>query len=107
MNLTLLANAENLAKVNFTVKDKHWGFDESFHTSSYLNAGDLGLRYGRDDNVTHVVFYYLSNETGVLNRFWERYSFYFNLSARAVLTSQAFPGPFSLANKPESLTPSV
>lgn len=80
LNLTVMANNETLAENNFRIIEWRWFNIESFHTSSYLDAGDLGLNYWMDDNETHVVFYYLSNETGVLNRFWERYAYYFNLS---------------------------
>jgi len=54
--------------------------DERFEIPSFLSTGRFYMTYGSGTDSTHYHYEYLSNETGLLNTFWERFGYYFNLS---------------------------
>lgn len=54
--------------------------DERFEIPSFLGTGRFYMTYGSGTDSTHYHYEYLSNETGLLNTFWERFGYYFNLS---------------------------
>lgn len=54
--------------------------DEYFEIPSFLGGGRFYMRYGSGTDSTHYHYKYLSNETGRLNQFWERFGYYFNIS---------------------------
>lgn len=68
--------------------------DEHFETQSFLGSGKFYLSYGSDTNSTHYHYDYMSNDTGRLNTFWDRFGYYFNLSESA-LDKQAVSTPYS------------
>ena len=102
MNLTVLENNEILAETNFTVETE-WYYGIS--NSAYLYAGDFSLRYWPDDNEATVRLYYSSDETDVLNRFWERYAYYFDLN-EADLENEKQHAEYSVSYK-DSLVESI
>lgn len=54
--------------------------DAYYEIDSFLGGGRFDLSYGIGTDSTQYNFVYLSNETGRLNQFWERFGYYFNLS---------------------------
>lgn len=53
---------------------------ERFKIPSFLGTGRFYMNYGSGTDSTHYHYEYLSNETGLLNTFWEKLGYYFNMS---------------------------
>ncbi|MBD3172390.1 hypothetical protein GF326_07955 [Candidatus Bathyarchaeota archaeon] len=77
-----LSELADLAYKNgFTVEvGDRYNDDEYYEIDSFLGGGRFDLSYGIGTDSTQYNFVYLSNETGRLNLFWERFGYYFNLS---------------------------
>ena len=54
--------------------------DEYYEIDSFLGGGRFDLSYGVGTDSTQYNFIYLSNETGRLNQFWDRFGYYFYLN---------------------------
>ena len=76
--------------------------DESFEIPSFLGSGRFYLSYGSDTNSTHYHYDYMSNDTGRLNEFWDRFGYYFNLS-ESELDKQAISTPYGEDSKGKDL----
>jgi hypothetical protein len=79
-NLSIVEEHARNNQFDVEVGDRHTD-DEYYETYSFLNGGRFHLSYGVDTDTTSYSYFYLSNETGRLNRFWERFGYYFNLSS--------------------------
>ncbi|TFH14621.1 hypothetical protein E4H04_09885 [Candidatus Bathyarchaeota archaeon] len=77
-----LSELADLAYKNgFTVEvGDRYNDDEYYEIDSFLGGGRFALSYGIGTDSTQYNFIYLSNETGRLNQFWDRFGYYFNLS---------------------------
>jgi len=78
-DLSILADTALKQGYNVEVGDKY-NDDEYYKVNSFLGGGRFSLSYGVGTDSTHYHFTYLSNETGRLNLFWERFGYYFNIS---------------------------
>ena len=67
--------------------------DEHFEIPSFLGSGKFYLSYGSGTNSTHYHYDYMSNDTGRLNEFWDKFGYYFNLSETR-LEKQAVSTPY-------------
>ena len=79
LNLTMVEENARNDQFEVEIGDKY-NDDEYFETNSFLGGGSFDLLYGVGTDSTQYNFIYLSNETGRLNQFWERFGYYFNLS---------------------------
>ncbi len=78
-NLSILADTARKKGYSVEVGDEY-NDDEYYEVDSFLGGGRLSLSYGVGTDSTRYHFTYLSNETGRLNQFWERFGYYFNMS---------------------------
>ena len=76
--------------------------DEHFDIPTFLGSGRFYLSYGSDTNSTHYHYDYMSNDTGRLNEFWDRFGYYFNLS-ESELDKQAISTPYGEDSKGKDL----
>jgi hypothetical protein len=80
LNLSVVEESARKDQFDVEIGDRY-NDDEFFETNSFLGGGSFDLSFGVGTNSTQYNYVYLSNETGRLNRFWERFGYYFNLSS--------------------------